>query len=78
MRKGVFKPYTKQRVVEILRQYFQLSKEEAEKECERLAACVVRDCLDASKYIYLWETSAIRGGHGIIDELHILYPANQR
>ena len=78
MRRGVFKPYTKERAVQILRGYFNLSAQEADKEVERLGACVVRDGLSANKYLYDWENKMRVGKTGNINELHILYPHNKK
>ena len=78
MKRGVFKPYTKERAVQILRGYFNLSAQEADKEVERLGACVVRDGLSANKYLYDWENKMRVGKTGNINELHILYPYNKK
>ncbi len=77
MRRGVFKPYTKAEVVEILRLYFLLSIKEAESETERLASCVVRDGLNAVRYLQMWEAKLKKGVHGDINELRMLYPYYQ-
>lgn len=78
MRRGVFKPYTKERAVRILRGYFKLTAADAEREAERLGACVVRDGLSANKHLCAWESKMRVGKVGNINELLILYPANQR
>ncbi len=74
MKKGVFKPYTKENAITILRKYFNMTKEQAFLECERLSACVVRDGLDVAKYLYKWENKVLAGQKGDIKELYILYP----
>lgn len=76
MRRNLFKPYTKEQVVQILRHYFTLSVNEANSDAERLGACVVRDNLDAVKYIRKWEAQLRAGKRGNIKELYALYPAN--
>lgn len=76
MIRNLFKPYTKAEVVQILRRYFTLTASEAEKDAERLGACVVRDNLDAVKYIRKWEAQVRAGKRGNIKELFSLYPAN--
>ncbi len=77
MRKGVFAPYTKQQAVRILRNYFGFTRDKAEQEVLRLSACVVRDGLDVSKYLYIWENKALSGITGAIQELNMLYPFYQ-
>lgn len=76
MRRNLFKPYTKERVVQILRAYFTLSVSEANQHAERLGACMVRDNLDAVKYIRKWEAQLRAGKRGNVKELFSLYPAN--
>ena len=74
MKKGLFAPYTKQQAIVIIRKYFGISATKAEDEVERLAACVVRDGLNANKYLYLWETKVKQNQKGDIQELYVLYP----
>lgn len=76
MRRNLFKPYTKEQVVRILRYHFALTVNEANLNAERLGACVVRDNLDAVKYIRKWEAQLRAGKRGNIKELYALYPAN--
>ncbi len=77
MRKGIFAPYTKQQAIRILRNYFGFTTDKAEQEVQRLSACVVRDGLDVSKYLYTWENKALSGIKGDTQELNMLYPFYQ-
>ena len=73
MKRGVFYPYTKVQAIKILREYFNITKKEAEEECFKLAYCALSDGLSVNVYFQDWSSKLSAGKKGNINELYKVY-----
>jgi len=70
MQRGVFRPYTKEKALKIVKAYFNLTTGAAEAEIERLENCAIYDGLDIGSLLCLWYSKLAQNLRGDRRELY--------